>query len=361
MSRLCIVVGTRPEIIKMAPVILECQKQALPFFIIHTNQHYSREMDAIFFEELQLPQPAYNLGIGSGTHGEVTGASLSRIEKVLMDEEPSLVLVQGDTNSALAGALAAAKLHIPVGHVEAGLRSYDRSMPEEINRVLIDHIADYLFAPTQRDAETLRREGLGEEKIFVAGNTIVDVLQRYTSVAQSTSTILSKLDLHPREYILVTAHRQENVDDESRLKGILEGLSRVHAETTFSLIYPIHPRTKKRIAEFELSISSGVRMIDPVGFFDFLNLESNARLCITDSGGVQEESCILGVPCVTMRDNTERPQTLDVGSNVLAGTDPDHILASAQKQLERTPDWCQPFGDGHAAEQILFWYSECTR
>lgn len=351
--KICIVLGTRPEIIKMAPVIAECQKRAVPFFIIHTNQHYSKEMDAVFFEELQLPKPAYDLGIGSGPHGETTGAALSRIERVLMDELPSLVLVQGDTNTALAGALAAAKLHIPVGHIEAGLRSYDRRMPEEINRVIIDHVADYLFAPTELEAEVLAGEGIARDKIHVTGNTIVDALHHYRIIAEQKSSILSTLGLRPQEYMLVTAHRQENVDDHERLAGIFEGLARVYSARHLPLIYPLHPRTRKRIAEFGLTIPEGIKMIDPVGFFNFLTLEKNAALCMSDSGGVQEEACILGVPCVTLRDNTERPQTIEVGSNMLAGADPERIEHAVSEMMPRHRTWEQPFGDGHAAVRIL--------
>lgn len=356
MKKICIVLGTRPEIIKLAPVILECQKRQVPFFIIHTNQHYSQEMDAVFFDELSLPAAAYNLCIGSGTHGEMTGAALARIEKVLMDERPDCVLVQGDTNTAFAGALAAAKLHIPVGHVEAGLRSYDRRMPEEINRVLIDHVADFLFAPTQRDRTTLLGEGIAPEKIIVTGNTIVDALLHYRPIAEQKSDILSTLDLAPKHYILVTAHRQENVDDEMRLRGILDGLALVHVQTNLPLFYPIHPRTKKRMAEEEIELPAGVRALPPAGFFDFLTLEVNAALCITDSGGVQEEACILGVPCVTVRDTTERPQTLEIGANTLAGANPEKIAESAKAMLSKKSDWQHPFGDGHSAERIVDYF-----
>lgn len=348
-----IVLGTRPEIIKLAPVIRECQKRQMPFFIIHTNQHYSQEMDAVFFDELSLPAPRYNLGIGSGTHGEQTGAALCRIEKVLIRERPDVVLVQGDTNTALAGALAAAKLHIPVGHVEAGLRSYDRNMPEEINRVLIDHSADFLFAPTARDADILAGEGILKEKVVITGNTIVDALRIYRPVAEGRSQILSELGISSREYILVTAHRQENVDDEARLKGIIAGLALVQKETDLPLIYPIHPRTKKRLVEEGIDLPSSIRALPPAGFFDFLTLEANARLCITDSGGVQEETCILSVPCVTVRDTTERPHTVEIGANMLASCDPQTILSASRAMLLKKSDWQNPFGDGTSSVQIL--------
>lgn len=351
--RVCLIVGTRPEIIKMTPVIRECESRGLPFFLIHTNQHYSREMDALFFEELGLSQPAYALQVGSGTHGEITGKALIGIEKILSTERPSMVLVQGDTNSALAGALAAVKLHIPVGHIEAGLRSYFRGMPEEINRVLIDHTADVLFAPTPLARTILIQEGISNEKVFLTGNTIVDALRHFEKIAKERSLILARLNLVPKGYILVTAHREENVDSLERLTGLMRGLLLVASHVGIPLIYPVHPRTRKRMEEFRLVPPEGVRMIDPIGFFDFLTLETHAKLSITDSGGVQEESCVLGVPCVTMRDNTERPETVEMGANVLAGSDPQTILEKSIAMIRDERHWIQPFGDGTAAKKII--------
>lgn len=356
---IAIIIGTRPEIIKISPVIRECEKRGLEYFIIHTGQHYSYEMDRVFFEELELPLPKYNLDVGSGTHAEQTAKILVGVERVLLREKPDIVLVQGDTNTVLAGALVAAKLYIKIGHVEAGLRSYDRRMPEEINRVLTDHLSDYLFAPTEKAKENLLREGIEENKIFVTGNTIVDAVYQNLEIAKRKVDVLKELGLKPKEYFLVTAHRQENVDNSERLRGILEGLRLVNDEFGLPIIFPIHPRTRKRIEEFGLSLE-GIDVIKPLGFLEFLQLESNAKLILTDSGGVQEETCILGVPCVTLRDNTERPETLEVGSNILVGTKPKRILEGVRVMLNRKNNWENPFGDGKAGERIVKIIREVT-
>lgn len=323
----------------------------MDYFILHTGQHYSYNMDRVFFEQLGLPEGRYNLDAGSGTHGEQTGKMMAGIEKVLMKEKPDAVLVQGDTNTVLAGALAAVKLCIKVGHVEAGLRSYDRRMPEEINRILADHCSDYLFAPTQKAKNILLHEGITENRIFVTGNTIVDAVHQNLKIAKEKNT-LEELDIEPESYFLVTAHRQENVDDPVRFAGIMAGLEKLSKEFNTPVIYPIHPRSRKRIQEFGIRMNGNIRLIDPVDFLDFLQLESNARLVLTDSGGVQEETCILGVPCVTLRDNTERPETVEVGSNVLSGTEPEMIMKCARDMLGRGNGWKNPFGDGRAAERI---------
>ena len=351
--KISIILGTRPEIIKMSPVIRECEKQNLDYFILHTGQHYSYNLDKIFFKDLELPAAKYNLDVGSGTHAEETGKMLIGIGKILREEKPDIVLVEGDTNTVLAGALAASKLQIKVGHVEAGLRSYDRTMPEEINRVLADHVSDFLFAPTEKAKENLLREGIEEDKIFVTGNTIVDAVYQNLEIAKRKVDVRNKLNLNPKEYFLMTAHRQENVDAKNRLKGILEGLVLVYHEFNIPIIYPIHPRTKKRIEEFGLEVPEGIELIEPLGFLAFLQLEANAKLVLTDSGGVQEETCILGVPCVTLRDNTERPETLDVGSNVLVGVNQDRILEGVKKMLSKERDWRNPFGDGCAGVKIV--------
>jgi UDP-N-acetylglucosamine 2-epimerase (non-hydrolysing) len=364
-----IILGTRPEIIKMSPVIRECEKQNIDYFILHTGQHYSYNLDKVFFQELELPEPKYNLNIGSGSHAEETGKMLIGIEKILLKEEPNIILVEGDTNTVLAGALAASKLHISpyracgvmgqspikVGHIEAGLRSYDKDMPEEINRVLADHVSDYLFAPTEKARNILLGEGIPENKIFVTGNTIVDAVYQNLEIARGKVDILNldKLNLEKEEYFLITAHRQENVDEKERLKGILDGLELVHNEFGLPIIYPIHPRTQKRINEFGLKNPEGISLIEPLGFLEFLQLEANAELVLTDSGGVQEETCILKVPCVTLRDNTERPETIDVGSNVLAGTNQEKISNSVKLMLSKERNWMNPFGDGKSGIRII--------
>ncbi len=350
--KVAVVLGTRPEIIKMAPVIRELERKNADFFILHTGQHYSYNMDRVFFEQLNLPEARYNLEVGSGSHAEETAKILVGVEDILRKESPDVILVEGDTNSVLAGALAASKLHIKVGHVEAGLRSYDRDMPEETNRILTDHCSDYLFAPTEKAKTILLSEGIPEEKIFVTGNTIVDAVYQNLDLVEKRENTLSKLWLVSGGYFLVTLHRQENVDDRGRFSSIMEGLNKVAIEFHLPLIYPVHPHSRKRMEEFVLE-PRNITLIEPVDFLSFLQLESNARLILTDSGGVQEESCILGVPCVTLRDNTERAETVEVGSNVLAGTVPEKILECCQMMLSRENKWQNPFGDGEAGEKII--------
>jgi len=280
-----------------------------------------------------------------------TGRMLIGIEDVLKRERPDVALVQGDTNTALAGALAAVKLQISVGHVEAGLRSYDRSMPEEINRLLADHCSDLLFAPTVKAKQILLGEGIPESRVYVTGNTVVDALYRNLRLAEKRSEVLNSLGLEKRKFFLVTVHRQENVDDKERFSKILEGLKLVHERFGFPIVYPVHPRAAKRMREFNLK-PKGIRLIDPLDYLSFLLLESCARLVLTDSGGVQEETCILRVPCVTLRYNTERPETLEIGSNILAGAEPNVIVEKTEFMLKRRHDWPNPFGDGKAGIRI---------
>jgi UDP-N-acetylglucosamine 2-epimerase (non-hydrolysing) len=351
--KIFIILGTRPEIIKMSPVVRACQKNKVNFAILHTNQHYSKNLDKIFFKELNLPQPRYNLNVGSGTHAEQTAKILIGIEKVLIKERPDIVLVEGDTNTVLAGALAAAKLHIKIGHIEAGLRSYFREMPEEINRVLTDHCSDFLFAPTKQAKEILLKEGISGKRIFVTGNTIVDAVFQNIKLAEKKSKILKDLNLQEERYFLMTAHRAENVDDKERLKGILKGAEMISQEFTLPVIYPIHPRTRKMLKEFKLFVSKNIHLLEPLGYLDFLQLQKGAKLILTDSGGIQEEACIIKVPCITLRDNTERPETLLVKSNILVGTDPQKIVKSAKKMLNLKKDWKNPFGSGESAEKII--------
>ncbi len=336
----------------MSPIIRECEKQGLEYYILHTGQHYSYEMDRIFFDQLKLPEAKYKLDIGSGFHGKQTGKMLAGIEEILIKDRPDVVLVQGDTNTVLAGALAASKLQIKIGHVEAGLRSFDRKMPEETNRVIADHISDYLFTPTQTSSKCLLDEGIPYEKIFVTGNTVVDSAYQNLEISKKSTFILEKLGLREKEYFIATAHRAENVDDENSLCGILKGLSQIYEEFRLPVIFPAHPRTVKMIKEFRFEIPKGIHLIEPLGYLEFLQLESGAKLILTDSGGVQEESCVLKVPCVTLRDNTERPETVDVGANVIAGTG-DHIITSVQKMIKSNPKWINPYGHGNAGELIV--------
>lgn len=347
-----IVVGTRPEIIKMSPVIRACQDQEIEYSVLHTGQHYSYAMDRIFFEELMLPAPRHNLDAGSGSHGKQTGAIMAGVEEFLEREGSDLLLVQGDTNTVMAGAIAAAKLHVPVGHVEAGLRSFDRRMPEEVNRVVADHVSDYLFAPTKVSRDNLLAEGIPCERIYVTGNTVADAVFQNMRIAARKQGVLGELGVQPGGYFLVTAHRAENVDDPVRLRGLLSGLSRLHREYRVPVLFPMHPRTRKMTGELGLE-PEGVIVTEPVGYLEFLVLESQARLVLTDSGGLQEEACILKVPCVTLRDNTERPETVFVGGNVLAGCSPERIVASAALMLSRERAWQNPYGDGNAGARII--------
>jgi UDP-N-acetylglucosamine 2-epimerase (non-hydrolysing) len=351
--KIAFVLGTRPEIIKLAPVIKECQKRKFNFFIIHTNQHYSENLDKIFFKELKLPLPKYNLNIGSGSHAYQVGAALIEIEKILIKEKPDLVLVQGDTNSTLAGALAAVKIGMKIAHIEAGLRSGDRQMPEEINRILVDHISDFLFTPTKEAQKNLIFEGINKDKIFVVGNTIVDSVIQNLSITKKRYKILNKLGLKPKQFFLLTLHRQENVDNKERLHNIFEALGDIYNKYNLPIIFPIHPRTDNRIKNFKIDIPEGIMKIEPVGFLDFLLLENNAKLIFTDSGGVQEEACILKVPCVTLRDTTERPETLKIKSNILADHNKKKILKATEIMLKSPCKWVNPFGDGKASIKII--------
>ncbi|MDD3856652.1 MAG: UDP-N-acetylglucosamine 2-epimerase (non-hydrolyzing) [Methanoculleus sp.] len=347
-----VILGTRPEIIKMSPIIRECERRGIDYFILHTGQHYSYEMDRLFFEQLELPDPDYSLDVGSGTHAGQTAKIMTGVEDILVKESPDVVLVQGDTNTVMAGALAASKLHMKVGHVEAGLRSFNRWMPEEINRVLTDHISDYLFAPTESARKNLLHEGIAEQKICVTGNTVVDAVYQNLGIAQKKSNVLKELDLEPRAYFLVTAHRQENVDNRTRLKEILKGLEGVQKEFSLPVVFPVHPRTEKRIKELGIGVD-GLNLTKPFGFLEFLQLESQAKFVLTDSGGVQEETCVLGVPCATMRYDTERPETLDVGSNVLVGADSRKILEAVRSIESWKSGWKNPYGDGIAGKMIV--------
>ncbi|MFC5279721.1 non-hydrolyzing UDP-N-acetylglucosamine 2-epimerase [Halorubrum rubrum] len=352
-STLSFVLGTRPEIIKLSPVIRACERRDVPFSIVHTGQHYSEELDSVFFEQLDLPTPDCNLAIGSSTHGEQTGKMVAEIESVLESERPDVVLVQGDTNSVLAGSIAATKMDgIEVGHVEAGLRSFDREMPEEVNRRLADHASDYLFAPTETSQSQLLSEGLSDEWITVTGNTIVDAVQQNVEIAHERSQVLSELDLDG-PFALLTAHRAENVDDRDRFAELLDSVANAADEHNLPVVYPIHPRAKKRLSEFGIDVPEAIDVVDPQDFLDFLVLEDEATIVFTDSGGVQEETCILRTPCVTLRDNTERPETVDVGANRIVGVESGDVLTGVNEMLTMEPDWENPFGDGRAAERIL--------
>jgi len=353
-KKVCVVLGTRPGIVMFSPIIRELERRKLDFFIIHTGQHYSYNMDRRFFEDLKLPEPAYRLDTVQFCRfqGE---QMLKGCEQVLLQEKPKLVLVGGDANTNLAGALAARKLHVRVGHVEAGERSYDWRMPEEHNRVMIDHISEYLFATGEKAQANLVREHV-RGKIFLTGNPIVDACDQNLELARERDTV-TKLGLEPRGYILMTLHREENVDDRDRLIGVLEGLRLLADEFGYPILFPVHPRTRKRLEEFDLlemvKAVKGLRLEESVGYLDFLNLLQSAALVLTDSGGVQQEACILGIPCVTLRENTEWVETLEIGANVLAGVEPEAILRGVERMMKVARGWANPFGHGRSAERIV--------
>jgi len=346
--RVAIVLGTRPEIIKLAPVIKEMERRGVDFFILHTGQHYSYSMDRVFFEQLELPNPKYNLEVGSGTHAEQTARMLLGIERVLAKERPDAVVVQGDTNSTLAGALAAAKLQIPVAHVEAGLRSFDARMPEEINRVLVDHVSTLLFAPTRLSRRNLEREGI-TEGVYVTGNTIVDAVQMYAPLVNGAEVPIEP----PSEYALLTLHRQENVDNPQRLANALKGVGMVAERLGVPVLFPAHPRTRVRMIEFGIKAPEGVVLLEPLGYFQFLKLLMGAKVVLTDSGGIQEEACTLKVPCVTLRHSTERPETVYVEANAVAGLTPERVLEKTLEMVSKPRNWPNPLGDGRAGEKIV--------
>lgn len=341
------VVGARPQFIKCAPVSRTIRKHHEEI-LVHTGQHYDPEMSDVFFEELDIPKPDYNLGIGSGTQGEQTSKMIIEIEKVLLKEKPEIVLVYGDTNSTLAGALAASKLHITVAHVEAGLRSFDRNMPEEINRVITDHISNILFCPTDTAVMNLKNEGV-TEGVYNVGDVMVDALKYNQKIAEEKSTILQDLNLNPKEYLLATVHRASNTDNKENLSSIVEAFS----DSKEKIIFPMHPRTRKYLKEYNLweKILKNTKVIPPVGYLDMLKLESNARKILTDSGGVQKEAYMLGVPCITLRDNTEWVETVEEGWNILVGADYEKIKNAIAK-FEGTDRRNDLFGNGKASDKI---------
>jgi len=351
------VFGTRPEIIKLAPVIRAFERRGIEPLIVHTGQHYDYEMSKIFLEELELHKIDYHLEVGSGTQAYQTGMAMIKIEEVLMKEKPDVTLVQGDTNTVLAGALASVKLKIPVAHVEAGLRSFDRTMPEEINRILADHASEVLFAPTEEAKKNLEKEGI-VEGVYVVGNTIVDAVLQNSEIAERKSRILETLGLKSKEYAVLTAHRAENTDSEENLKKLVE----IIGSLPIVVVYPVHPRTEKRLKALglweKLEAKEHVILTKPLGYLDFLKLQKNARFVLTDSGGIQEESIILNVPCLTLRYNTERPETIKAGGNVLVGLEKNRVLYYVNKLLNdeefysRMANAKNPFGDGKAGERI---------
>ena len=357
-NKICLIIGTRPGIVMFSPIIRELSNRKITFFVIHAGQHYSYNMDKKFFEDLNLPEPEYKLNDVKNCkfHGEQTARMLEGIEKILFKEKPKIVLVGGDANCNLAGALAARKLHIKVGHVEAGERSYDWRMPEEHNRRMIDHISEYSFVTNEKSKQNLLKENvLG--KIFITGNPIVDAAYQNREIAKEKSDILKQWNLKEKDYFILTTHREENVDSKENLQNIILGMKNVCGKFGKKIIFLAHPRTQKRIEQFGLTglINSIPIFIvkDAVGYLDFINLLSHVLLVFTDSGGVQQEACIFKIPCVTLRKNTEWTETIELGANILAGTNPEKILEAARKMLAIERNWANPFGDGKAAERIV--------
>ena len=353
------VVGARPNFMKVAPIVAAMKRRHASFqpLVVHTGQHYDSAMSDSFFEDLDLPQPDTHLGVGSASHAVQTAAVMERFEPVVLKEKPDWVLVVGDVNSTLACALVCVKLGVRVAHVEAGLRSRDRTMPEEINRLLTDQIADLLFTPSPDADDNLIAEGIPRERIRFVGNVMIDSLQKNLTVARNLQT-KAQLGLNGRDYALLTLHRPSNVDLRESFEPILSALEVIASK--LPIVFPVHPRTRKTIADLGLTdrVESikDLRTIDPLGYLDFLNLSSGARLVLTDSGGIQEETTALGIPCLTLRENTERPITVEMGTNVVVGTDTTKIIAeataalngSAKKIIRQPPLW-----DGHTSERIL--------
>lgn len=341
------VVGARPQFIKAAPVS-RVLRQKVKEILVHTGQHYDQSMSEVFFEELQIPVPDYHLHVGSQSPGAQTGAMLNKLEEVLLKEKPDAVLVYGDTNSTLAGSLAAAKLHIPVAHVEAGLRSFNKNMPEEINRVLTDHVSTWLFCPTNAAIENLRAEGI-VNGVYRTGDVMLDTFLFNQKLASEKSTILKEYELEAGTYLLTTVHRAENTDDPQRLRNIVSVMNRLEVPTVF----PVHPRTKKKMQEQGLVIENPkVKVLPPVSFLDMIQLEVHAYKILTDSGGVQKEAFFAKVPCITLRDETEWVETVEHGANCLVGTDLDKIMEAVQSFTVDFSQLPSIYGNGQAAEEM---------
>ncbi len=347
-----IVVGTRPEIIKCSPVIAELSRRDLPFVIIHSGQHYTAALDAAFFGDLDLPAPTFRLQVGSLPPAIQLARIIERSTEAFLESKPRWVLVQGDTSTVLGAALAALKLSIPVAHLEAGLRSFDWEMPEEANRVLTGRLAALHLCPTELQAHRLADEGI-REGVHVVGNTIVDAVSAHVKRAHARSTLHTRLDLQS-PYAVLTLHRPSNVDDPAHLFELLSAIGRVAEEKGIRLFWPVHPRSATVLATLPDSARAHISIIEPLGYLDFLRLLAGARLVLTDSGGLQEEACTLRIPCITLRTTTERPETIDVGANLLCPPHELHRLAECvEQQTNASRDWTNPFGDGHAAKRVV--------
>lgn len=344
------VVGARPQFIKAAAVsrvLAGCHDCAE--VMIHTGQHFDANMSDVFFQELEIPKPAYHLGVGGGTHGQNTGRMIEAIESVLLEQRPDAMLVYGDTDSTLAGALAAAKLHVPIVHVEAGLRSFNLRMPEEINRRLTDHVSSLLLTPNEQGIRNLAAEGISGPHVMNVGDVMYDAALHFGSTADHSSSILDQLHLAPSAYWLATIHRQENTDDRLRLQRIFDGLARAPV----TVVLPLHPRTRKRIADMAVHVPGNVRIVEPLGYIDMVMLEKHAALIVTDSGGVQKEAYFHRVPCLTLRDETEWVELLEMGWNRLAAPMSEHFLEAFDITYGKGADDRQPYGTGQASQAVI--------
>jgi UDP-GlcNAc3NAcA epimerase len=358
------IVGARPQFVKAAVLSREIRRRGWREVLVHTGQHYDEKMSGVFFDELSIPRPDFNLGVGSGTQGEQTGRMLASIERVLLDTRPDWVVIFGDTNSTLAAALAATKLHLKVAHVEAGLRSYNRRMPEETNRIVADHVSDLLLAPTTTAVDNLRREGIDDSRIRLVGDVMCDATLHYRDVAAQQSDVLGRLNLSPNNYVLCTIHRAENTDDPSRLGAIVAALIEVAQSRT--VVFPIHPRTRSAMERLGLwdAASSQLQVIDPVGYLDMILLEASAQRIATDSGGVQKEAYFCGTPCVTLRDETEWVELVHAGWNQLLSPAVPNLPARLIQALERTEPTqiaAQLYGKGDACRLIGDWLGEFSQ
>ncbi len=356
MKKIISVVGARPNFIKIAPIHKSIQKyqNVITHLICHTGQHFDKKMSTVFFDELQMPVPDFFLGVGGGSHAEQTSRIMIEFEKILLDEKPDLIIVPGDVNSTIAASLVAAKLHIPIAHVESGLRSFDRTMPEEVNRVLTDHISDYLFVTEKSGITNLKKEGIDSNKVFLTGNVMIDSLVNF-SPNINKSHITEELGIVSGNYVLATFHRPSNVDNQNSLTELIDAINKISKYR--KIVFPIHPRTMNNLKKYGLSdkINDNIITLGPIGYIDFLSLTKNAELVITDSGGIQEETTFLGVQCITVRDNTERPSTYEIGTNHMIGTDFNKVVKAAKSNLSgNKKDGTIPeLWDGKASDRIV--------
>lgn len=348
-SKVAILVGTRPEIIKVAPVMRQLKKLKIPYVFIHSNQHYAKELDETILKDLKLSSPDYQLQVGSGTHAVQTGKIMEGVEKICVKEKITIMVVHGDTNTTLAGALTAKKLHIKVCHIEAGLRSFDYRMPEEINRIITDRISDVLFAPTKMAQQNLLKEGIAGESVIITGNTVVDALLQHQAIAAKQDTF-KRVPVKENEYILLTMHRAENVDEKAKLESLIKIIDYISKKLDVPVLWPVHPRSAKQLTQFEITLPKSFLLIDSVGYLDMLQLLSKASMVLTDSGGIQEEAYILKKPLITLRNSTERPETLS--ANFIVDTDLIKVDLALAAYKNKKVSWNDELGSGQASQII---------